>query len=160
MSYSMHVKVPQWGLLIWSVGPVGLSDILEYCSKIHPLVSSPLFFSFTVLIDSLFCPSHQLKPYSINLTEEMFILCKYNQSLLNDSQRKAICCEMLFNTVFVFVVYWTWNCLFELSFPGMFWYQWTKPIAKDVMLQNVHLALKNKPPSIPKFFQLYHFLWS
>lgn len=27
-------------------------------------------------------------------------------------------------------------------------------MAKDIMLQNVHLALKNKPLSILKFFQL------
>lgn len=34
------------------------------------------------------------------------------------------------------------QCLFEMSFPGMFWCQWTKPMAKEVMLQNAHLALE------------------
>lgn len=77
-----------WGFLIFR------NIVLRFIFHVF----SPLFTSFTTLIESLFCSSNQLKPYSVNLTEEIFVLCKYNQSFLRNCQQKAICCEMLLNT--------------------------------------------------------------
>lgn len=123
------------------------------------LISSPLFFSFTILMDSLFCPGHQLKLYSINLTEEIFVLCKYNQSLLSNCQQKAICCEMLVNTSSLCL----WFTGLETVYLKCHFLEcsgvseqslWPKMLCFKMFIWH----LKNKPPSIPKFFQLYHFL--
>lgn len=62
------------------------------------LLSSPLFFSFTILMETLFCPGHQLKLYPINLTEELFVLCKYYQSFPSNCQQKVICYQVLLKT--------------------------------------------------------------
>lgn len=98
MSYIMLVKVPPWGLLIEVLVQWGFLTFRNIVLWFILLVSSPLFSPFTTLIDSLFCPSHQLKLYLINLTKEIFMLQKYKQSFPSNCQQKPICCEMLLST--------------------------------------------------------------
>eukprot|EP00071_Canis_lupus_P034400 XP_022267957.1 carboxypeptidase Q isoform X2 [Canis lupus familiaris] len=108
-------------------------------------------------LDSLFSPGHQLKLYSINLTEEILEFCKYNPSFLSSCQQKAICCEMLLNTSLCLCFAGLESVYLKCHFLECSGVHEQSPRPKMLCFRMFVWHLKNKPPSISKFFQLYHF---
>lgn len=66
------------GLLIWSVGPVGLSDISESFIRCILLVIFSLALSFTTPIDSLFTQTISLYQLKLHWVNQIRYLCFVN----------------------------------------------------------------------------------
>lgn len=136
----------QWGALIFG----------NLFLRFSLLVSSPLS-SFTTLIDSLFCPSHRFKLYSINLMRYLcFVnIIAHSQVTVNTKPFAVKCCWILFCLWFTGCETVYLKCHF-LECSGVSGQRlWPKMLYFKMFIWH----LKNKLQSIPKFLQPYHFLW-